>query len=122
LKQGGRMLLQVITIDDDAYELEKDSKSFITEYIFPGGALPSMRIMQKILASTHLTLDSNIDLTDSYVKTLDHWNNNFNAHISELESFGYDDKFQRLWHLYLAYCQAGFAEKRICDYQLLLKK
>jgi len=28
----------------------------------------------------------------------------------------------RLWRLYLAYCEAGFAERRIGDYQLLLAK
>ena len=35
---------------------------------------------------------------------------------------GYDESFQRLWTIYLAYCEAGFAERRICDVQLLLAK
>ena len=41
---------------------------------------------------------------------------------SELERLGYDERFRRLWTLYLAYCEAGFAERRICDVQLLLAK
>ncbi len=35
---------------------------------------------------------------------------------------GYDERFQRIWTLYLAYCEGGFAERRICDVQLLLAK
>jgi hypothetical protein len=27
-----------------------------------------------------------------------------------------------MWTLYLAYCEGGFAERRICDVQLLLAK
>ena len=46
----------------------------------------------------------------------------FLAHADELQRLGYDDRFQRLWTLYLAYCEAGFAERRICDVQLLLAK
>ena len=39
-----------------------------------------------------------------------------------LSGLGYDDRFQRIWTLYLAYCEGGFAERRICDIQLLLAK
>ena len=41
LTPHGAMLLQAITIDDRAYEVEKASKSFIKEYIFPG-RLPAL--------------------------------------------------------------------------------
>jgi hypothetical protein len=44
------------------------------------------------------------------------------AHAAELESLGYDERFRRLWTLYLAYCEAGFAERPICDVQVLLAK
>jgi cyclopropane-fatty-acyl-phospholipid synthase len=42
--------------------------------------------------------------------------------LDELTRLGYDERFQRLWTLYLAYCEAGFAERRICDLQILLAK
>jgi cyclopropane-fatty-acyl-phospholipid synthase len=35
---------------------------------------------------------------------------------------GFDESFVRLWDLYLAYCQAGFAERRIGDVQMILAK
>ena len=43
-------------------------------------------------------------------------------HATELARRGYDEPFRRLWTLYLAYCEAGLAERRICNVQLLLGK
>jgi cyclopropane-fatty-acyl-phospholipid synthase len=62
------------------------------------------------------------DLTAHYVETLRRWRQNFMAHGDELAERGYDERFRRLWMLYLAYCEAGFAERRICDVHLLLTK
>ncbi|MBV9816979.1 MAG: class I SAM-dependent methyltransferase [Solirubrobacterales bacterium] len=123
LTERGAMLLQAITIDDRAYEVEKASKSFIKEYIFPGGALPSMEVISRELARrTNLQTIGLQDITASYVETLRRWRENFAAHAQELTRLGYDERFQRLWTLYLAYCEGGFAERRICDVQLLLAK
>jgi cyclopropane-fatty-acyl-phospholipid synthase len=123
LTAHGAMLLQAITIDDRAYEVEKASRSFIKEYIFPGGCLPSMEVISRHVARrTDLQAVGLEDITDSYVETLRRWRANFTAHSSELGELGYDESFQRLWTLYLAYCEGGFAERRICDVQLLLAK
>jgi cyclopropane-fatty-acyl-phospholipid synthase len=123
LTPHGAMLLQAITIDDRAYEVEKASRSFIKEYIFPGGSLPSMEvIMRHVARRTDLQAVGLEDITASYVETLRRWRHNFAAHSDDLAGLGYDERFQRLWTLYLAYCQAGFAERRICDIQLLLAK
>jgi cyclopropane-fatty-acyl-phospholipid synthase len=123
LHPHGAMLLQAITIDDRAYEVEKASSSFIKDYIFPGGCLPSMEVISRNVARrTDLQLVGLHDITASYVTTLHRWRENFLAHRSELEALGYDDRFRRLWTLYLSYCEAGFAERRICDIQLLLAK
>jgi cyclopropane-fatty-acyl-phospholipid synthase len=62
------------------------------------------------------------DITASYVETLRRWRHNFGASSAKLERLGYDERFRRIWTLYLAYCEAGFAERRICDVQLLLAK
>ena len=50
LAPDGAMLLQAITIDDRAYEVEKASKSFMNTYIFPGGCLPSLEVIARELA------------------------------------------------------------------------
>jgi cyclopropane-fatty-acyl-phospholipid synthase len=123
LHSHGAMLLQAITIDDRAYEVEKASKSFIKEYIFPGGCLPSMEvIMRNVARRTDLQAVGLKDITASYVETLRRWRENLAVHRPELERLGYDERFYRLWTLYLSYCEAGFAERRICDVQLLLAK
>ena len=123
LSPHGAMLLQAITIDDRAYEVEKASKSFIREYIFPGGCLPSMEvIMRNVARHTDLQAVGLEDITASYVETLRRWRHNFIGHSRELAELGYDRRFQRIWTLYLAYCEGGFAERRICDVQLVLAK
>jgi cyclopropane-fatty-acyl-phospholipid synthase len=123
LEPHGGMLLQAITMDDRAYELEKASRSFIKERIFPGGSLPSIESLGRDLARhTDLQLVHLQDLTAHYVTTLRRWRQRFTAHADELASLGYDEPFQRLWTLYLAHCEAGFAERRICDLQLVLAK
>ncbi|HTU30199.1 MAG TPA: cyclopropane-fatty-acyl-phospholipid synthase family protein [Solirubrobacteraceae bacterium] len=123
LHPHGAMLLQAITIDDRAYEVEKASRSFIKDYIFPGGCLPSLEVIQRNVARrTDLQTVDLHDLTASYVTTLRRWRERFQEHTPELQALGYDEPFRRLWTLYLAYCEAGFAERRICDVQLLLAK
>jgi cyclopropane-fatty-acyl-phospholipid synthase len=62
------------------------------------------------------------DLTPHYVETLRRWRANFTAHAAALAELGYDEQFRRIWMLYLAYCEAGFAERRISDIQLLLTR
>ena len=123
LESGGAMLLQAITIDDRAYEVEKASRSFIKTYIFPGGTLPSLEILARYLAKKTdmqtLWLD---DITSHYVETLHRWRLAFLANEDQLEQLGYDRRFRKIWELYLAYCEAGFAERRINDVQMLLAK
>jgi cyclopropane-fatty-acyl-phospholipid synthase len=123
LHERGAMLLQAITIDDRAYEIERRARSFIRTYIFPNGALPSLAVIRDCVArETDMRIVELQELTDSYVPTLRAWRENFEAGWSRLREHGYDERFRRLWRLYLAYCEAGFAERRIGDWQLLLAK
>jgi cyclopropane-fatty-acyl-phospholipid synthase len=123
LAPHGAMLLQAIVIDDRAYEVEKASRSFINTHIFPGGCLPSLEIIARSIArSTDMQMVHLDDLTPHYVETLRCWRERFAEHDEELYALGYDERFRRLWTLYLSYCEAGFAERRILDVQLLLGK
>jgi cyclopropane-fatty-acyl-phospholipid synthase len=123
LVSGGSMLIQAIAIDDRAYEVEKASRSFMNTHIFPGGCLPSLELMTRGVArDTDMQMVHLQDLTPHYVETLRRWRDNFIDRASELDRLGYDERFRRLWTLYLTYCEAGFAERRILDLQLLLAK
>lgn len=123
LRPDGAMLLQAITIDDRAYEVQKGSRTFINTYIFPGGCLPSQAVIARSLARlTDLRLVHLEDITPHYVETLRRWRANFLARADRVAKLGYDERFRRLWELYLCYCEAGFSERRIGDVQLLLAK
>jgi cyclopropane-fatty-acyl-phospholipid synthase len=119
----GLMLLQAITIDERAYHVEKGNRSFIATYVFPGGCLPSSEIIARCVAlRTDLRTVGAHDITRHYAETLRHWRARFTERVDDVHALGYDERFVRLWNLYLAYCEAGFRERRIRDVQLLLAK
>jgi cyclopropane-fatty-acyl-phospholipid synthase len=123
LEAHGAMLLQAITIEDEAYEAQKSAGSFINSDIFPGGCLPSLReIARSVGARTDMRVLAIDDITAHYVETLRRWRKRFDSHADELRGLGYGERFFRLWTFYLAYCEAGFAERRIRDVQVLLAK
>jgi cyclopropane-fatty-acyl-phospholipid synthase len=123
LAADGLMLLQAITIDDRAYEVEKAGSSFINTYVFPEGCLPSTEVMFRSVARrTDMQAIGLEDLTPHYAETLRRWRANFLRNLERARGLGYDQRFQRLWTLYLSWCEAGFAERRIGDVQLLLAK
>ncbi|MGI8946348.1 MAG: class I SAM-dependent methyltransferase [Thermoleophilaceae bacterium] len=123
LEPDGLMLLQAITIDDRAYEVEKASKSFINTQIFPGGCLPSLEVIHRSLARhTDLRTVDLEDITEHYGETLLRWRERFLDSAARAGELGYDLRFRRMWELYLAYVEAGFRECRIGDVQILLAK
>ncbi|MGI8803976.1 MAG: class I SAM-dependent methyltransferase [Solirubrobacteraceae bacterium] len=123
LAPDGAMLLQAITIDHRAYEVEKATKSFANTHIFPGGCLPSLEVISRSVArASDLRTIHLDDMTAHYVKTLRCWRENFLTQLDRVRALGYDGRFQRLWELYLAYCEGGFDSRRIGTVQLLLAK
>ncbi len=119
----GSMLLQAIVIDDRAYEVEKASGSFIRSYIFPNGCLPSREVIARCVARrSDMRIVGLEDLTPHYADTLRLWRGNFERAGERLAELGYDERFQRLWRLYLSYCEAGFSEHRIGLVQVQLAK
>ena len=94
LKPDGVMCLQVITIDDRAYEAEKMSRSFINTLVFDGGSLPRNEFIARAIAKhTDMRMIAHEDLTEHYPETLRRWRENFNARFDELREFGYDERF-----------------------------
>jgi cyclopropane-fatty-acyl-phospholipid synthase len=123
LEPNGLMLLQAITIDDRAYMVERASKSFIRTHIFPNGCLPSIEVITRQVARrTDMRLVHLEDFGADYAETLRRWRANLEAGAGRLEELGYDDRFRRMWRMYLCYCEAGFDERRIGVAQALLAK
>ena len=113
LNQNGIIVLQIITIKNNAFDYYKSNPDFIQKHVFPGGMLPSIEILKKILKNNKLQIIENNNYPEHYAKTLNKWRNNFNSSLDEIKNNGFDDRFIRLWNYYLAYCESGFKTKRI---------
>jgi cyclopropane-fatty-acyl-phospholipid synthase len=123
LRPEGTMLLQAIVHPERVFRVEKASNGFINRHVFPGGSLPSLAAIERSLARrTDLRSIALEDITPHYARTLRCWRERFQAAWPELRTLGYDERFRRMWDLYLAYCEAGFLERRIRDVQLQLAK
>jgi cyclopropane-fatty-acyl-phospholipid synthase len=123
LQPNGMMLLQAITIPDHRYDSYRKSVDFIQRYIFPGGFLPSIgKIGDCLRRSTDFRFSHSEDFGTHYARTLTHWRHNFWNNISEIRSQNFDDRFIRIWHYYLCYCEAAFHERQTGVSQILLTK
>jgi cyclopropane-fatty-acyl-phospholipid synthase len=123
LDPGGVMLLQSIVIADHLYDSYRRSVDFIQRYIFPGGFLPSVAALRESISRvTDLEIADLHEITAHYATTLARWRRNFRLNLDHIRSLGYDDRFVRMWEYYLCYCEGGFRERTIGNYQLLLSK
>ena len=123
LKPSGLLMLQAITIADQRYKSYRNDEDFIQKHIFPGGFLPSLFLISKIITnSTELILRDVKDIGLDYAKTLSHWHENLIDKKQFLKQIGYDDRFYNLWSYYLGYCEGGFLERRISASQILMSK
>lgn len=116
LKEGGVFLLHFISSLK-----EHSGDAWIKKYIFPGGVVPSLREMISCAAEDGFhTLDVE-DLRLHYNRTLLCWEKNFKEHIDEVRSM-FDERFVRMWDLYLSACAATFHNGVIDIHQVLFTK
>ena len=120
LKRGGRAAIQSITIDAAAFDAYRRDPDFIQRYIFPGGMLPSLPVLQSPLQSAGLELVEEHGYGLHYARTLAQWRERFNEAWPELATGKFDARFKRMWELYLAYCEGGFRGGIIDVKQMLL--
>jgi cyclopropane-fatty-acyl-phospholipid synthase len=122
LRPGGRMSLQVITFPDVAYERQRRGANWIQTYIFPGGLLPSLAVIERSLHGTRLLVRRVDDIGGSYVRTLQAWRASFLGHLDDVRAMGFDERFTRMWDFYLSISEAGFATGLTQDLQIVLEK
>ncbi|MCO4829576.1 MAG: class I SAM-dependent methyltransferase, partial [Gammaproteobacteria bacterium] len=115
LKPGGSMLLQAITIAEEQFESAKRSVDFIQRYIFPGGALASVKALVAVSAADRagFRLYGLEDLTPHYALTMARWRDAFEANLGEIQALGLSETFLRMWRYYFCYCEAGFRQRAI---------
>lgn len=116
LKPGGLFLLHSILS-----MFEGKTNAFIDKYIFPGGYLPSLREVISVMSECDFHLLLAESLRVHYAKTLDIWNENFEAVKKEVMK-KYDENFVRMWQLYLKSCASAFRVGSVDLFQFLLSK
>ena len=122
LKYNGAIGLQTITIEDKFFKKYRKFPDFIQTYIFPGGMLPSIEEMSKVLKSKGLSIEKKQMFGNDYAKTLKMWSKSFENSWENIKKEGFNDAFRRMWRYYLGYCEGGFKSGNINVGQFLIKK
>jgi cyclopropane-fatty-acyl-phospholipid synthase len=123
LAPGGRAVVQAITMPHDRMLATKATYTWINKYIFPGGFLPSVCVIDEITAAdTSLRLVDRLGFGSHYAETLRRWDVAFRAAHDQVAALGFDETFARMWHFYLEYSRAGFASGYLDVQQLVLAR
>lgn len=122
LRPGGRAALQVITIDETAFERYRKSADFIQLYIFPGGMLPPVKLFHELGEKAGLIRLESAFFGLDYALTLRRWFNEVRRSSDIFGALGYSPAFLQMWKYYLAYCEIGFSSARIDLMQTILEK
>jgi cyclopropane-fatty-acyl-phospholipid synthase len=123
LSPDGSMLLQTITVDDQYFPRYHGTADWIEKYIFPGGELASVgEVLASISRVSSLSLHHAENIGTHYARTLHAWRERFHCQLDRVRGLGFDERFIRMWDLYLAYCEAAFLERHAGDFQLLLAR
>jgi cyclopropane-fatty-acyl-phospholipid synthase len=123
LTPDGSMLMQTITIPDRELAEYQRRVDWIQTYIFPGSELAFVSEIQRSLAKeTQMSLANLENFGMHYARTLSVWRERFFQRLSEVQKLGFDERFQRMWDFYLAWCEGAFRERYINVAHLLLAK
>jgi cyclopropane-fatty-acyl-phospholipid synthase len=123
LKPDGAMLLQTITMLDQKFHTYRKRTDWIQKHIFPGSELASVsEVFNSLARATSMALYQAEDMGAHYARTLAEWRRRFLAASGKVRMLGFDDSFIRGWDYYLAYCEGGFLERHVSDFQFMLTK
>lgn len=123
LKPDGLALVQAINMPEQRYARALKNVDFIQRFIFPGSFIPSFGAMLgSVRTGSDLVMTHAEDIGFHYARTLHDWCKRFMENSEKLHGQGYDEAFQRLWHFYFAYCEAGFSERAIGVSQIVFAK
>lgn len=117
LAEDGVFLLHTI----GRYDEPAPVNPFIRKYIFPGTDIPCLSELFPIIERTGFVLTDLEVLRLHYAKTLHEWRKRFMENWEKAAAL-YDDRFCRMWELYLAGCEMGFRHDGIVVYQIQLAK
>ena len=116
LKKEGVFVLHYIS---GLYESEGDA--WIRKYIFPGGVIPTLREIISLSADYRFYTVDVESLRMHYYKTLIKWAENFEKNTDKVREM-FDEKFVRMWRMYLYSCAACFYTGVIDLHQIVFTK
>ena len=116
LKKEGVFVLHYIS---GLYESEGDA--WIKKYIFPGGVIPTLREIISLSADYKFYTVDVESLRMHYYKTLIKWDENFEKNTDKVREM-FDEKFVRMWRMYLYSCAACFYTGVIDLHQIVFTK
>ena len=94
---------------------------WLEKYIFPGGYIPALsEVLPAIERAGFLVTDIEI-LRLHYADTLREWRERFLAKRGEV-SYLYDERFCRMWELYLVSSEMAFREEGMMVFQIQMTK
>lgn len=94
---------------------------FIRKYIFPGADLPALSEVTPVVERTGLMCTDIELLRLHYAETLRRWHNAFAARRDEIAKI-YDERFCRMWEIYLVICEMGFRYENLVVLQMQFSK
>ena len=116
LKKEGVFVLHYIS---GLYESEGDA--WIKKYIFPGGVIPTLREIISLSADYKFYTVDVESLRMHYYNTLIKWAENFEKNTDKVREM-FDEKFVRMWRMYLYSCAACFYTGVIDLHQIVFTK
>ncbi|MFD0896383.1 SAM-dependent methyltransferase [Loigolactobacillus binensis] len=116
LKDDGVALIHGITRQQGGA-----TNAWLTKYIFPGGYVPGLTENIQHIIDAGLQVDDVEPLRRHYQHTLEIWDKNFNANIDAISKLE-DERFIRMWDVYLQAAAASFESGNIDVIQFLLTK
>ncbi|SDW61801.1 SAM-dependent methyltransferase [Litoreibacter albidus] len=112
LAEGGKAVVQAITVPDDYFDAYRNSSDYIRHYTFPGGMLLTDGAIADQARKAGLKVTDSYAFGRDYAATCSQWNDRLASMSDRIKRLGYDEKFMRNWHYYLAVCAASFAVGR----------
>ncbi len=109
LAEGGKVMLQAITVRNDFFESYRGSSDYIRQYVFPGGMLLSDKVIATQAKSAGLNVKDSFAFGQDYAKTCRIWAERLSEQKAKIFEQGYGDSFFRNWQYYLEICAASFA-------------
>lgn len=109
LAEGGRAMVQAITVSDSYFQTYRKGSDYIRHYTFPGGMLLSDGVIAAQAQKAGLAVRESFAFGEDYARTLRQWGAALDAETKRIMQLGHGEEFLRNWRFYLGICAGSFA-------------